>query len=146
MTARPTVRPPRLGLRTVLATAAVLAPVVVAAPVAAAVPSVSRQAPSAAAEMPVRKLDRLVQKLRTDGRAVAVTAEVRRGGTTWAFDAGQARRGPGRPAEPGSSFRAASVTKQLVSVLALQLVERGGGRSTPRSGTWTPACGRAASR
>ncbi|GAA1922705.1 serine hydrolase domain-containing protein [Nocardioides hwasunensis] len=82
-------------------------------------------APADTAGMPVRKLERLVQRLRTEGKAVAVTAEVRRGARTWAFDAGQAQRGPARPAEPGSTFRAASLTKQLVSVLALQLVDQG---------------------
>lgn len=107
---------------------AALAPVTaVAAPAgaAAATSAPSRAAASDARDLPTRALERIVQRLRTEGRAVAVTAEVRHGARTWTVDAGQARRGPGRPAEPSSSFRAASLTKQLVAVLALQLVESG---------------------
>ena len=114
-----------------LTTSVALAPFAVVPAGAAASPastarSASPAAPAAdTAEMPVRALERLVQRLRKQGRAVAVTAEVRRGGRTWSFDAGRAQRGPARPAEPGGSFRAASMTKQLVAVLALQLVESG---------------------
>lgn len=140
MTAHPPVRTrtPRRLRRS----AAALASVVVVTPLAALVAPaaatpgtspgsspgaapVTRPSATAPAAMPVRKLERLVQRLRTDGRAVAVTAEVRQGARTWAFDAGQARRAPSRPAEPGGTFRAASLTKQLVAVLALQRVQQG---------------------
>lgn len=142
MTDRSTVHRPRRprrplpARRVVTAVALLAAPLVATVPPAAppagataATPAAARQDGSAAsprsAQMPVRMLERLVQRLRTEGRAVAVTAEVRRGGRTWSFDAGQAQRDPGRPAQPGSTFRAASVTKQLVAVLALQQVQRG---------------------
>ncbi|NPD06034.1 beta-lactamase family protein [Nocardioides sp. zg-1308] len=109
---------------------AVLAPATDVSTAGAAPPSTSSPAGAAprAAEISTGALDRLVQRLRTDGKAVAVTAELRRGARTWTFDAGRARRAPARTVQPGSSFRAASVTKQLVAVLALQLVEKG---------TWT---------
>ncbi|SEB28638.1 D-alanyl-D-alanine carboxypeptidase [Nocardioides exalbidus] len=118
----------RRALSAALTATAVLAPTaLVAAPAAAAPasPQAVRQVSADARAMPVGKLERLVKRLREDGKAVAVTAEVRQGGRTWTFDAGQARRAPSVRAEPGASFRAASVTKQLVAVLALQLVESG---------------------
>ncbi len=133
MTDRPTVHRPRSVpstrlLTPVLAAVALVAPMAAAAPAtaapAAAPAGVTREAP-AATEMPERRLERLVERLRTEGRAVAVTAEVRQGGRTWSFDAGRARRDPARPVPADSTFRAASVTKQLVAVLALQEVERG---------------------
>lgn len=119
----------RRRITTAVAAAALLAAPLAAGPSAGAAapapPGAAPKAPATSSDMPVRKLERLVQRLRSDGKAVAVTAEVRRGGRTWTFDAGQSRRSPGRPVEPGGSFRAASVTKQLVAVLALQQVEEG---------------------
>ncbi|NYE35087.1 D-alanyl-D-alanine carboxypeptidase [Nocardioides cavernae] len=121
--------PRRRAIPAAAAAVALLAAPLAAAPSAGATtsPAATAAAPKAprTSEMPERKLERLVQRLRTEGRAVAVTAEVRRGGRTWSFDVGQARRDPGRRVEPGSTFRAASVTKQLVAVLGLQQVERG---------------------
>lgn len=133
-TSQPTARPAgasatrarRRMTAAVAATALLAAPLAVAGPSAAA-PSAAAAATArtAPADMPVRKLERLVERLRSEGRAVGVTAEVRRGSRTWSFDAGQARRDPSRPVPSGGTFRAASVTKQLVAVLALQQVERG---------------------
>jgi D-alanyl-D-alanine carboxypeptidase len=129
---RPHARPSRLMARSrrsattaALAMTVLLAPVSMVAPAGAAPASTSAAAPVGRAEIPTRALDRLVRRLRTDGKAVAVTAELRRGPQTWTFDAGQARRAPARASEPGGSFRAASVTKQLIAVLALQLVQSG---------------------
>lgn len=138
MTTRPPVSPtprpagPEATRRRRRTSAAVASLALLAAPLAAAGPSASAApapvpaaAKAAPGDMPVRSLERLVERLRSEGRAVGVTAEVRRGSQTWSFDSGKARRDPGRPVQSGSTFRAASLTKQLVAVLALQQVERG---------------------
>ncbi len=80
----------------------------------------TRQAP----EPPSPELERIVRKLHEAG-AIGVTAEARWGDRVWATDSGLASLDPRQPAAPGSRFRAASITKPLVAVLALQLVEEG---------------------
>src|SRR5207237_296978 len=71
-----------------------------------------------------RQLDRLLQQVRAGG-AIGVTAEVVTPGGTWRGATGNAERAPRRPATEDARFRAGSVSKQLVSVLALQLVQDG---------------------
>ncbi len=57
--------------------------------------------------------------------AVGVSAQVVDRGEVWRGAAGAARLRPNRPAVPSAHFRAASVTKTLTAVLALQQVQRG---------------------
>ena len=68
-------------------------------------------------------VDRLV-----DSGAVAAVAEVVDSNGTWRGAAGDRQVVPERPATADASFRAGSVTKEVVAVLALQLVQQG---------TWT---------
>lgn len=70
------------------------------------------------------QLDRLLRHVTTEG-AIGVTAELVTPDGTWRGAAGHARLDPPRPASTEARFRAASVSKMLVSVLALQLVDRG---------------------
>jgi D-alanyl-D-alanine carboxypeptidase len=74
-----------------------------------------------------KRLDRRLAKVVRAG-AVGVTAEVGVRGTTAGAAAGKAQTRPRLWATRDDRFRAGSVSKQLVSVLALQLVEKG---------TWT---------
>lgn len=74
-----------------------------------------------------RDLDRALRGIVRAG-AVGAVARVEAPGLRWNDGAGRERLRPARPAVPTAHLRAASVTKQLTSVLALQLVERG---------TWT---------
>lgn len=74
-----------------------------------------------------RSVERLVERLRGLG-AIGIDVEGRDGAETWSTTSGRSRLAPSRPARTGASFRAGSVSKQLVSVLALQLVD---------DGTWT---------
>ena len=69
-------------------------------------------------------VQRLVERLSRVG-VVGVSVEIRRGRTTWAKAGGSAQVDPRQPAALDARFRAGSVAKQLVSVLALQLVEAG---------------------
>ena len=54
---------------------------------------------------------------------VGIVARVTSDGTSWVGSLGSAA--PGVPAAPEARFRAASITKSLTSVLALQMVDRG---------------------
>lgn len=72
----------------------------------------------------VGRLKQLTAALRAAG-AIGVSAQVRQGNQVWSRNIGNSQRNPGQPVRPGARFRAASNTKQLVSVLALQMVARG---------------------
>ena len=91
---------------------------------AAAAPADRRDSADARTEMPSPAVERLVRRLRKAG-AVAVDVGVRRGTQTWSTASGSSQVDPRRPARAGSAYRAGSVSKQLVSVLALQLVDQG---------------------
>lgn len=108
-----------------MARSRIVRPAVLAAVVLSGILAVSTlpAAPAAAAETDRRLQARLERVV--DRGGVGVTAEVVTRGRTWRGSAGEARLRPRRPAADGARFRAASVTKQLVAVLALQLVERG---------------------
>lgn len=56
--------------------------------------------------------------------AVGAVGEVQGGDRPWSGSAGESRLAPSRTVDDDARFRAASVTKQLVAVLALQLVDR----------------------
>ncbi|WP_165355236.1 serine hydrolase domain-containing protein [Nocardioides oleivorans] len=135
-TARPRRRPAgrTVAAATALAVAAGLLGATGAATAAPAERARTDQAPTdqpstdrSRTEMRSDAVERLVRRLRGAG-AVAVDVEVRRGDQTWSMAAGSSQVDPRRPAVAGSAYRAGSVSKQLVSVLALQLVDRG---------TWT---------
>lgn len=70
-------------------------------------------------------LDAALERVIEEGQAVGAVAEVRSGAEVWRGAAGRSRLDPDRRARPGSQFRAASVTKIPVAVLALQLVAEG---------------------
>jgi D-alanyl-D-alanine carboxypeptidase len=100
---------------------------VVAATVAALLtltvaPAASAEDKSPAAQR--QELERIIGRLAIN-LAVGVTAEVKAGGRTWRFAFGRSQVDPMRAARTDSRFRAASVTKQLTSVLALRRVEQG---------------------
>ncbi len=89
-------------------------------------------APAQPPDRPVRPAERTgidpvalqagLQEL-ADAGGVGIVARVTAGQQGWAGSLGSAA--PGTPATPDARFRAASVTKMLTSVLALQLVDRG---------------------
>lgn len=91
-------------------TAGLLAP-------ASAAPAASEAKPDA------DTLQRLLDDLADP--AVGVTAEVVTPGGTWRGSAGQAQLRPAKPARDDARFRAASITKQLLTTATLRLVERG---------------------
>lgn len=70
-----------------------------------------------------RRLDRALRQVRVAG-GLGVTAQVDGPRGTWSGAAGYAQLDPRKPAKEQARFRAASVTKQLTTVLALDLVER----------------------
>lgn len=114
---------------------AAVAATVAAPPMLVAAPSYSVQADVSDARRAVSAAERVVKPLPTEASlrrviariretgAVGVTAEIEKGDQSWTFDAGKSSRSPAQPIKPRSRFRAASVSKQLISVLALQLVE-----------------------
>ncbi|MFY0407615.1 serine hydrolase domain-containing protein [Solicola sp. PLA-1-18] len=71
-----------------------------------------------------RQLDRLIEKVH-DAGAVGVTAELRTPDGTWRGAAGDGELEPRVKASRSARFRAASVSKMLVTTLAMQQVERG---------------------
>ncbi len=110
-------RPVRRSL-TVAATALLTAiPVVAQAPASSA-------APPGQAARAAERLDRALDEV-VEAGAVGTVAEVTTRGHVWRGASGKARLDPGRPARPWAKFRAASVTKSTISVLALQMVARG---------------------
>lgn len=108
---------------------AIPALVLLTAPVAVLTPPASPPAQAAASRSAPRPSldDTFAGPLRAvlDAGAVGVTVEVVDGSRSWRRALGASRLSPSRPASVGARFRAASVTKMLVSTLALQLVERG---------------------
>jgi D-alanyl-D-alanine carboxypeptidase len=98
-----------------------------ATPPATTASAAARTTPAPPVSAEDRRLRRALQRV-VDAGAVGVTAQVIDRGLVWRGAAGSAHLGPRRPATPDARFRAASVSKMITSVLALQLVERG---------TWT---------
>ena len=95
-----------------------------AAPVVAAQPIAGRPQ-SATATAHGDQLQQQLDRVVTEGGGVGAVAEVATPAGTWRSSAGLARKVPQIPASPSARFRAASVTKSVVSVLALQLVADG---------------------
>jgi D-alanyl-D-alanine carboxypeptidase len=91
----------------------------------AAEPAAERPQPTAAAKVDGPQLQRQLKRVLTKGGGVGVVAEVATPDGRWRSSAGVARTKPRTPASPSARFRAASVTKSVVSVLALQLVANG---------------------
>lgn len=73
---------------------------------------------------PARVLERRLHRVVKAG-GVGAVAEVVNPRRTWRLADGRATVDPRRAAKPGARFRAGSVTKQLVAVVALQLVAKG---------------------
>jgi D-alanyl-D-alanine carboxypeptidase len=91
------------------------------APSASAAPAAERRQGDGIRE---GQLDRLLARVHRQG-AVGVTAELVTPDGTWRGAAGNGERNPRLPASERAQFRAASVSKQLMTVLALQQVDRG---------------------
>ncbi|GAA5141243.1 hypothetical protein GCM10023340_02600 [Nocardioides marinquilinus] len=96
---------------------------------ATAAPGTSAAAPAAAVSPGASRIEggdlRRAMRAVTRAGGVGVVVHVVRDGEVWKGASGVARVGAGRPASPKARFRAASVTKQLTAVLALQRVARG---------------------
>jgi D-alanyl-D-alanine carboxypeptidase len=88
-------------------------------------PTAARPQQAAAATLDGPQLQRQLERALTEGGGVGAVAEVATPDGTWRSSAGVAQKKPRIPASPSARFRAASVTKSVVSVLALQLVAEG---------------------
>jgi D-alanyl-D-alanine carboxypeptidase len=112
---------PRTRRSLAAALAAVLS--LTAAPAFATQPTAERaqEAARVDGELLQEQLDRVI----TEGGGIGAVAEVATPDGNWRSSAGLAQVRPRIPASPSARFRAASFTKSVVSVLALQLVDDG---------------------